>query len=66
MPQEKGVATTCNTVGELKKCLEQWPDEKPILVDVNGDTFPVMVYDWADSEDKNSLDWPVAIQGNFD
>jgi hypothetical protein len=51
---------TCRTVGELKKALESWPDEKPLIVDVDGNTQPVEIMDWAEEPAKD-LNWPVAI-----
>ena len=56
---------TCETVGELRKAIMQWPDEKPLLLDCDGNTFPVEIYEWADKEPED-LGWPAAIDGNTD
>jgi len=54
----------CNTVGELREALKHWPNEKSILIDSDGNTYPVEVYEWSDVEPAD-LDWPAAIDANF-
>ena len=50
----------CKTVGELRKALQRWKDEKVIILDVDGDTFDVAIDDWS-SDDDEDLESPVAI-----
>lgn len=51
----------CNTVGELRKVLEQWPDEKPIILDYDGNTTALEVLDWSPAR-QDDISWPVVIQ----
>jgi len=50
-----------NTVGDLKKLLERFPNKKSILLDNNGNTWPPEFYNWGDAED-DDIDWPIAIR----
>lgn len=50
----------CESVKELKLALNSWPDDKPLIFDVDGNTMPLIIEDWAD-EDSSSLNWPVAV-----
>ena len=45
---------SCNTVGELREALKNYPDDKPLIIDFDGNTYPVIVYDW--SKDAISID----------
>jgi len=50
------------TVGELRKLLERFPDDKLLIVDDGcGNTWTPVVYNWADEAD-DDLDWPLAIK----
>jgi len=49
------------TVGELKKLLEQFPDNKPLLIDDDGNTWPPEFYNWADAKN-DDCNWPIAIR----
>ena len=58
---------TVNTVGELKKLLEQFPDDKPIIIPVGdfddeGVTWPPEVFNWNQNADINDLNWPIGIR----
>lgn len=55
----------CNTVGELRKALENWSDNKALILDIDGNTYPVFIYEWYEEMEATDLDWPVAIDGNF-
>ena len=50
----------CNTIGELKQALNNWPDDKLIIYDEDGDTFGIGIEDWSD-EPANDINWPVNI-----
>lgn len=50
----------CKTVGELRKALKEYPDDKPIIIDLDGSTYSPDIYNWADKP-ANDLTWPVAI-----
>ena len=50
--------STINTVGELKELLKKFPDDKPIIIDENGNTRPPQFYDWAGEGDE----WPIGIK----
>ena len=55
---------TCETVGELREALKHWPDAKPLIIDVDGSTYSVRVYNWINHSEANDLNWPAAIDGN--
>lgn len=50
-----------NTVGELKELLKQFPDDKPIIMDDEGNTWPPEFYNWAEKEDDDT-NWPISIR----
>ena len=52
---------TVQTVGEMMELLKQFPVDKPIIMDEEGNTWSPEVYNWADSEDED-IDWPLAIR----
>lgn len=55
----------CPTVGELRKALEHWPDNKPIIIECGGDNCNVEVFEWSSAEDAQDINWPAAIDANF-
>ena len=61
---EKFTNETIETVGQLKKLLDRFPDDKPIIMDSDGNTWPPIFYNWSGSED-NDTDWPLAIQADM-
>ena len=50
----------CQTIGELKAAISHWPDDKPLIYDIEGNTGPLTIEDWSDEPPAN-LDWPVAV-----
>lgn len=50
-----------SSVGELKELLKQFPEDKPIIMDEEGNTWMPEFYNWADSEDSDT-DWPIGIR----
>ena len=60
MESSKVFSVECQTVGELRKALDRWPDDKPLILDDDGNTYPVTITEWAEAE-ANDLDWPAAI-----
>lgn len=61
---EVNMEFTCNTVGELKAALENWPDDKPLIIDDEGSTYPAMIRDWSDNPAED-LKSPVIIEPQF-
>lgn len=51
---------TCITIGQLRSALSRWPDKKPLILDLQGNSSNVIIEDWA-NEAPDNLDWPVAI-----
>ena len=50
----------CNTVGELREFLKRFPDDKPLILDIKGNTYPVVIDNWDEADDCDT-DYPVAI-----
>ena len=48
-------------MGELKELLKQFPDDKPIIMDDEGNTWPPEFYNWAEKEDDDT-NWPISIR----
>ena len=53
---------TIETVGQLKKLLERFPDNKPIIIDDEGDTWSPNFYNWAEDKYDDDCKWPIAIR----
>lgn len=51
-----------NTVGELRKFLASYPDDKPVIFDYDGNTFALSVGDWYEEAKKDNTDWPIAFK----
>jgi hypothetical protein len=49
------------TVGQLRELLEKFPDDKPLIIDDEGNTRPPEFYNWAEEEDSN-INWPLGIR----
>jgi hypothetical protein len=49
------------TVGELVEYLKGFPQDKPIIMDCDGDTGPVIVDVWDDNHDKDDVESPLAV-----
>lgn len=54
---------TITNVGELKELLRLFPDNKPIICDLDGNTWNPVFYNWADSND-NDITMPLAIDAD--
>jgi ABC-type microcin C transport system permease subunit YejE len=54
---------TITNVGELKTLLNMFPNDKPIIIDFEGNTYSPEFYNWADVED-NDISMPLAINAN--
>lgn len=54
---------TANTVGQLIDILSKYPKDKPIILDIDGNTGVVKVYNWTDAP-IDDLNWPIAIDGS--
>ena len=61
----KFTTQTIETVGQLRKLLEKFPDDKPIIMDSEGNTWPPVFYNWADSADGDT-EWPLGIQAEME
>lgn len=56
-----------STVGDLRNALKKYPDNKPIIVNVDGNTYPVSIVDWYDPSSSigPDTDWPISIDASF-
>jgi hypothetical protein len=52
------------TVGQLRKLLEKFPDDKALVIDDEGNTWPPEFYNWAEEEDSNE-NWPLGIRAMY-
>ena len=52
---------TVTTAGEMIELLRQFPVDKPIIMDEDGNTWSPEVYNWAEGED-DDINWPLAIR----
>ena len=60
---EKFTSKTVETVGQLRELLKRFPDDKPLIMDSDGNTWPPLFYNWADAENGDT-EWPLAIDAD--
>jgi DNA-binding transcriptional regulator LsrR (DeoR family) len=48
------------TIGDLRKAIEKYPDDKPIIIDDNGDTYGFNISRWDYAPD-DDISHPLAI-----